>query len=101
MNKADYVLRQSQTREHSCHWPGCDRQVPPAMWGCRNHWFKLPLDLRQDLWAAYTPGQEKGEADVTPAYFAAAHAIQEWIAARLAKEADVKRAVEAQGNLLL
>jgi len=31
--KADYVRSQGQTRNHHCHWPGCDKQVPPAMWG--------------------------------------------------------------------
>lgn len=33
--KADYARSQGQTREHHCHWPGCDKQVPPAMWGCK------------------------------------------------------------------
>lgn len=35
--KADYVRRQPQTRGHTCHWPGCNRHVPPAMWGCSKH----------------------------------------------------------------
>lgn len=58
MNKAAYVLRARQTRNHTCHWPGCGKQVPPAMWGCSRHWFMLPKRLRDAIWKAYKPGQE-------------------------------------------
>lgn len=76
--KVAHVMSQPQTREHRCHWPGCPRQVPPAMWGCRAHWFRVPKHLRDRLWAAYEPGQE---STMTPsdAYLAAADAIQHWI----------------------
>ena len=76
--KADYVRRQPQTRPHTCHWPGCAKQVPPAMWGCKPHWFALPLALRNKVWAAYRPGQE---ATMTPsdAYLAVADEVDRWI----------------------
>ena len=76
--KAAYVRRQSQTRRHECHWPGCTAQVPPAMWGCRTHWFKLPKNLRDRIWRCYRPGQE---IDMRPSaeYMAAAEAVQAWI----------------------
>lgn len=79
MNKADYVRKQSQFRDHHCHWPGCDKQVPPAMWGCKAHWFRLPKTLRDRIWATYRPGQE---VDMNPSreYLDAANAVQEWIA---------------------
>lgn len=66
---------------HTCHWPGCKRQVPPKMWGCKSHWFTLPKKLRDRIWASYVPGQEITK---TPSreYVAAAHAVQEWIAAQ-------------------
>lgn len=78
--KADYVRRAGQTRNHHCHWPGCEKQVPPAMWGCKTHWFKLPRALRNKIWRCYEPGQE---VDLTPSaeYLAVAHEVQEWIAA--------------------
>ncbi len=78
MNKADYVLSQGQTRKHHCHWPGCERQVPPAMWGCGHHWFRLPKALRDEIWRTFRPGQE---TDWTPSaeYIAAATKVQEWI----------------------
>ena len=77
-NKVDYVLRQGQTRNHTCHWPGCRKQVPPALWGCKKHWYMLPANIRSLIWAAYKPGQEK---TMTPSvsYIEAAEKAQQWI----------------------
>lgn len=85
--KAAYVARQRQTRRHACHWPGCERQVPPAMWGCREHWFKLPKPLRDQIWKEYRPGQE---IDGRPSarYLATAQLVQMWIAGKLEIRAD-------------
>jgi len=79
--KADYVRGQAQTRNHECHWPGCTKQVPPAMWGCKAHWYVLPAELRREIWRCYRPGQE---ADLHPsaAYIAVARQVQQWIAAK-------------------
>lgn len=76
--KRRYVQRQGQTREHHCHWPGCTAQVPPAMWGCKPHWFRLPKALRDRIWATYAPGQE---IDTTPSreYLQVADDVQRWI----------------------
>ena len=77
--KQEHVRRATQTRSHTCHWPDCNKQVPPAMWGCKAHWFKLPKDLRDKVWRAYQPGQE---ATMTPsaAYLDVAREVQAWIA---------------------
>lgn len=79
--KVDHVLAARQTRTHHCHWPGCQAQVPPARWGCRKHWYSLPIGLRNKIWAAYRPGQED---DQRPSlrYVEVARAVQEWIASR-------------------
>lgn len=45
--------------KHFCHWPGCLEDVPPKMWGCKEHWFMLPKFLRDQIWKTYVPGQEK------------------------------------------
>jgi len=76
--KADYVKNQTQIRKHYCHWPGCQREVPPSMWGCKFHWFKLPKALRNRIWQTYQPGQEITK---TPSaqYLAAAADVQQWI----------------------
>lgn len=78
MDKADYVRSQRQTRDHTCHWPGCGKSVPPAMWGCKAHWFKLPKVLRDKIWLTYVPGQEIAG---TPSreYLNAADEVQRWI----------------------
>lgn len=79
--KADYVRDQSQlgASGHHCHWPGCDKPVPPSMWGCKKHWFTLPAYLRKRVWATYRPGQEITK---TPSadYIAVAKEVQVWIA---------------------
>ena len=77
-SKADHVRRARQTRRHGCHWPGCRQQVPPAMWGCRTHWFLIPKPLRDAIWRTYRPGQEEG-GGVSTDYFEAAAAVQDWI----------------------
>lgn len=79
--KAAYVRGQGQNRRHHCHWPKCDKQVPPAMWGCRAHWFKLPKRLRDAIWDTYKIGQE---VSMTPSaeYLAVAREVQEWIEAQ-------------------
>lgn len=89
--KVAYVKAQGQTRRHHCHWPGCERAVPPAMWGCRGHWFTLPAEKRNRIWQTYKPGQE---VNGTPsaAYLDAARDVQEWIAQHLAKKAGVTHA---------
>lgn len=63
---------------HTCHWPGCNIEVPPKMWGCRAHWFSLPLVLRRKVWATFRPGQEVDKKP-SPAYLAVAAEIQRWI----------------------
>lgn len=78
--KREYVRRQGQSRDHQCHWPDCQQQVPPAMWGCRTHWMKLPKRLRDKIWDTYEIGQE---VTMTPSaeYLAVAFEVQDWIAA--------------------
>lgn len=89
MSKADYVRAQTQTRKHHCHWPGCTRQVPPAMWGCKPHWFTIPKALRDRIWRTFKPGQE---VNGTPSadYVAAARDVQAWIAEKIATDAASK-----------
>jgi hypothetical protein len=78
VNKVEYVKSQGQTRSHHCHWPGCDKQVPPAMWGCTPHWYKLPANLRAQVWESYRPGQEVN-ATPSAAYVKVAKEVQQWI----------------------
>lgn len=82
--KADHVrsaAKRNETFDHHCHWPGCEKKVPPAMWGCKAHWFKLPAGLRAKIWATYRPGQEVSK-DPSNKYLAVARQVQEWIASQ-------------------
>lgn len=80
MNKVQYVTERMSgpAGDHHCHWPGCETKVAPALWGCRKHWFMLPLSLRNKIWRTYRPGQEISK---TPSaeYLAAANEVQAWI----------------------
>lgn len=62
---------------HKCHWPTCNKEVPPSMWGCRSHWFTLPGHLRNEIWRTYKAGQEITK---TPSaeYLDAANRVQIW-----------------------
>lgn len=62
---------------HRCHWPGCERNVPPKLWGCKKHWFMLPKDIRDEIWRTYRPGQEITKTP-TVEYIAAAHRAEKW-----------------------
>ena len=77
--KVSHVLRSGQTRYHTCHWPGCGKQVPPAAWGCRPHWFALPKHIRHAIWKAYEIGQEDNARLVSRDYARAARDAQAWI----------------------
>ena len=81
--KAEYVrgkIAGGKHHGHACHWPGCDKRVPPAAWGCRPHWYKLPLALRNKIWAAYRTGQEDTKTP-TRRYVEVAREVQNWIKA--------------------
>lgn len=76
--KAAHVRAARQSRLHGCHWPGCEKQVPPAMWGCRAHWFRLPIALRNRIWSTYRIGQEESQSP-SREYLMVARAVRDWI----------------------
>lgn len=82
MNKADYVRSKmgGPAGQHHCHWPDCDKSVPPAQWGCKKHWFMLPKPLQRRIWDTFRPGQEESKTP-SRAYVEAARDVQAWIAA--------------------
>ncbi len=63
---------------HTCHWPECPVEVPPKLWGCRAHWYRLPKELRDRIWVHYRPGQEI-DKEPSDEYLRAADLVQEWI----------------------
>lgn len=80
-SKVAHVRAARQSRRHACHWPGCSMQIPPAMWGCRAHWYALPKRLRDAIWRAYAPGQED-RMNPSAEYLRVAREVQAWIASQ-------------------
>lgn len=66
---------------HLCHATGCKQAVPPRMFMCRTHWYRLPKAMRDAIWAAYRPGQEIRK-DPTPEYLAVARRCIAYLAQR-------------------
>ena len=99
-DKVEHVLAAPNDGKHLCHWPGCQHRVSPARWGCKKHWFMLPLKIRTRIWTAYVPGQERTKRP-SQAYIEAARAAQDWILDKMAKEQAARQARESQGDLAL
>ena len=74
---------------HTCHATGCTREVPPAMFMCKPHWFSLPRRLRNAIWATYREGQED-DKQPSRAYCLVAIECVKYIAAQEGKEPDTK-----------
>jgi hypothetical protein len=49
--------------EHDCRARGCGKRIAGALLFCRRHWYLVPLDLRELLWAGYRPPRPMGLGD--------------------------------------
>jgi hypothetical protein len=49
--------RPSPSTLRSCPWPSCRKPIRPAYLMCRTHWYLLPADIRERIWATYRRGQ--------------------------------------------
>lgn len=72
------AIKRGHTGDHTCHWPGCETRVTPAVWGCSRHWFMLPHHIQIGIWRAYKMNQEVTKRP-SRQYIAAARAAQDWI----------------------
>lgn len=68
-----------------CSWPGCHARVPANLWGCKTHWFRLPKEIRDRIWANYRPGQET-EGGQSSAYWDAYKEALRWIGSQPSTE---------------
>ena len=64
---------------HTCHAMGCEVAVPPRMFMCKRHWFMLPRSRRDEVWAAYVPGQERRK-DPSDQYVQVPMSAVKWLA---------------------
>jgi hypothetical protein len=74
---------------HGCHAAGCTKKVPPRLFACRAHWFRLPAVVRAAVLREYRPGQENDKKP-TVAYMAVQQYAVAYLAARdgLQEESD-------------
>lgn len=45
---------------HQCPAAGCPQKVADHLLMCRPHWYKVPRDLRNAVWAAWRNGAGAG-----------------------------------------
>lgn len=64
--------------KHLCHHPRCNTPVPEALFACKPHWFSLPKQMRDRIWAEYVPGQEVTKTPTGSYLNAATDAIDWW-----------------------
>lgn len=74
---------------HTCHATACEVAVPPAMWGCRRHWYMVPKPIRDRVWKHYRAGQEE-DWKPTWAYLVAAREAVIAVAEKEGLEPDTK-----------
>jgi hypothetical protein len=67
------------------------------MWGCKDHWFRLPKVIRDRIWLTYKAGQEVTKTP-SPRYLVAARAAQLWI--KLSDEYGDKLATEQFNKII-
>jgi len=54
------------------------------MFMCKPHWYSLPKDMRDWIWATYRPGQEVTK-DPSPEYLEAATACVQYLESKVAR----------------
>lgn len=70
---------------HSCFWPKCQAQVPIERYGCKIHWYALPLAMRDDINRAWHGGNHQATRELVEAQKRA----QEWAHKQVGTELDL------------
>ncbi len=74
---------------HRCPWPACNEHVGAHLWGCRRHWYRLPLEIRNRIYNAYRTGQNMLTASAE--YHDAVEAADQWILELLVPRLELER----------
>ena len=45
--------------KHKCFHPACDKMVATDLFGCREHWYALPPDMRSEIYRVYREWKSK------------------------------------------
>lgn len=81
---------------HKCHAHGCTVDVPPKMFMCKPHWFKLRRTMRDAIWREYRPGQERDKM-ASQRYLC----VQQWAIAEVAFKPNDEAAARAAAPYML
>lgn len=63
---------------HECAVPGCERLIALDRLMCLQHWARLPLRLKRDVWGTYRKGQEL-DGEISREYLDAVNAAVAYI----------------------
>lgn len=70
--------------QHTCHVPGCAKEVPRRLLMCNRHWRFVSTATQQKVYRLYRAGQEEGKVQPSRLWFDAAdQAIAEAMASDL------------------
>jgi hypothetical protein len=53
---ASHLLAAAEPACH-CHVPHCNEQIDPSRLMCRRHWYRVPKQLRDQVWATWQSGR--------------------------------------------
>lgn len=72
---------------HTCHAIGCSAVIPPRLFMCREHWYKLPYHYRKEVFRYYKAGQEVSK-NPSRKYIQAASAAIAWLNKKTKRESN-------------
>jgi hypothetical protein len=47
----------ARVQSRGCPVPGCDHLIDPSRLMCRRHWYVVPKQLRDQVWATWRSGE--------------------------------------------
>lgn len=66
------------TGRHECPHPQCDAEISNYIYACRQHWFELPVDIRQAITTAWRRVGLGDSAGIAAHGAATAAAVDYW-----------------------
>lgn len=74
------MTREALPSMHACGYPGCQKPVLQTKLACIEHWFSLPVNVREALWREYREAELAGEVKETHRHQAVrAVALAHWV----------------------
>lgn len=65
---------------HPCNWPGCHAPVGGRLWACKEHWLKIPIEMRDRYMEAGSKWSlNKGPIQSSPLVQLVSSEILSWV----------------------